>query len=278
MQIHVARPPAQLGVFSQEEVAAGLQDGRFLPSDQGWREGMSAWTPLSQWPEFVGLGIPSAPPESAQAASVQPMPAWERGSSISNYFGTIKDVALNPVQTFDALPQAGSMGRSLAFHYLTAVPFYVLVFILYAAFIATFGAREFGNLGGSGVFRDLGVAGVIGFLGAYFACLAIFVPLLFFVISGIVHLALLPWGPRGNYATTYRAMSYVNASFLPLLLIPLVGCFSIFWRPVVDVIALSRVHKLEWWKVLLSVLAFGCLCCGGYAVLFMMVTKGARGF
>ena len=49
MQIHVARPPNQLGVFSQEEVVAGLQAGRFLPTDQGWREGMSAWTPLSQW-------------------------------------------------------------------------------------------------------------------------------------------------------------------------------------------------------------------------------------
>ena len=32
MQIHVARPPNQLGVFSQEEVAAGLQ---LLPTDGG---------------------------------------------------------------------------------------------------------------------------------------------------------------------------------------------------------------------------------------------------
>ncbi|MEY4403533.1 MAG: hypothetical protein RIR91_1568 [Verrucomicrobiota bacterium] len=63
MQIHVARPPAQLGVFSQEEVAAGLQSGRFLPSDQGWREGMAAWLPLSQWSEFQALAtaVPASP-------------------------------------------------------------------------------------------------------------------------------------------------------------------------------------------------------------------------
>jgi hypothetical protein len=239
---------------------------------------MSAWTPLSQWPEFAGLGIPSAPPESAQVPVAQVMPAWERRSSIQNYFGTIKDVALNPVQTFDALPETGSMGRSLLFHYLTAIPFYGLVFVIYASIIALFGAREFSNLAGQGILRDLGVAGVIGFLGAYFACLAIFVPLLFFVLSGIVHLALLPWGPRGSYATTYRAMSYVNASFLLLLLVPFVGCVSILWRPAVDVIALSRVHKLEMWKVLISVLLLGCFCCGGYVAFIMLVTKGVKGF
>ncbi|MCX6917926.1 MAG: DUF4339 domain-containing protein [Verrucomicrobia bacterium] len=99
MQIHVARPPNQLGVFSQEEVAAGLQSGRFLPTDQGWREGMSAWTPLSQWAEFSSLtaAAPAAPAEAAVAPSQVP---WEQGKSAGSFFATVKAAVFSPRETF----------------------------------------------------------------------------------------------------------------------------------------------------------------------------------
>ena len=102
MQIHVARPPAQLGVFSQEEGAAGLQDGRFLPTDQGWREGMAAWTPLSQWPEFVGLAasVPSAPTQVAPGVGT-PGPSqlpWEQERSLGSAWRSLVALVTKPAE------------------------------------------------------------------------------------------------------------------------------------------------------------------------------------
>jgi len=102
MQIHVARPPNQLGVFSAEEVAAGLQDGRFLPSDQGWREGMAAWLPLSQWSEFQALAtaVPSAPTQVAPGV-VTPGPSqlpWEQKRSLSSAWRSLVALVTKPAE------------------------------------------------------------------------------------------------------------------------------------------------------------------------------------
>ena len=282
MQIHVARPPAQLGVFSQEEVSAGLQAGRFLPSDQGWREGMSAWTPLSQWPEFAGLGIPSAPPESAQAATSQPMPAWERGSSFSNYFGTIKDVALNPVQTFDSLPAAGGWGRALSFNYLSIGPVLLLFLLVYGALLAVAGDEILADMRADQNLnewtRNLSTGGYFALVAVISAVFALCAPLLTFVVSAATHVLLLPWGPKGGYAGCFRANSYVYGSFFLAGLIPFVGCIVLPWQVVVNVIALSRVHQLAWWKVAVSVVLIPFIvCCGGLFVLVFDSMTGGGG-
>jgi len=279
MQIHVARPPNQLGVFSQEEVAAGLQAGRFLPTDQGWREGMSAWTPLSQWAEFSPLGIPSAPAELAQAASAQPMPAWERGSSIENFFSTIKDVALNPVQTFDNLPAEGGLGRPLLYNYLTTFPALLLLAALYALILAVMGDGVLQGIRDDSTvprfLKDLSVGGLMGLMFGFVFCLALFAPLALFVSSAFTYFLLLPWSPRGGYAGSFRANAYVNGAFFPLTCIPCLNYVAAPWQMVVNVIALSRVHQIAWWKVLISVVVIPCcLCCGVYAaVLLPLLTK-----
>ena len=46
-------------VFAVEDIVAGLASGRFLASDLAWREGMAAWTPLGDWAEFRGVGVPT---------------------------------------------------------------------------------------------------------------------------------------------------------------------------------------------------------------------------
>jgi hypothetical protein len=97
MQIHVARNSAQLGVFSSEEILAGLQSGRFVAADLAWREGMAAWTPLGDWPEFRGVGLPPPTPGagvvSAPVASQIP---WEQGKSLGSFFATIRLALANP--------------------------------------------------------------------------------------------------------------------------------------------------------------------------------------
>jgi len=97
MQIHVARNSAQLGIFSSEEIIAGLQSGRFLASDLAWRDGMPAWTPLGDWSEFRGVGVPPPSPSamSAQSPSPSTIP-WEQGKSLGSFFATIKMAIANP--------------------------------------------------------------------------------------------------------------------------------------------------------------------------------------
>jgi hypothetical protein len=76
MQIHVARRQQQLGVFAAEDIVAGLSSGRFHASDLAWREGMAAWTPLGDWPEFRGVGVPASP-GAADARPVETCFPWE---------------------------------------------------------------------------------------------------------------------------------------------------------------------------------------------------------
>ena len=76
MQIHVARHQQQLGVFAAEDIATGLSSGRFHASDLAWREGMAAWTPLGDWPEFRGVGVPASP-GAADARPVETCFPWE---------------------------------------------------------------------------------------------------------------------------------------------------------------------------------------------------------
>lgn len=117
MQIHVARPPNQLGVFSLEEVAAGLQSGRFLPSDQAWRDGMAAWAPLNQWEEFRSVAaVPASPTEAAVAPSQVP---WEQGKSVGSFFATVKAAVFSPRETFANARM--EIGDWLIFSYIALV-------------------------------------------------------------------------------------------------------------------------------------------------------------
>jgi hypothetical protein len=95
MQIHVARQQQQLGVFAPEDIVAGLSSGRFLASDLAWREGMAAWSPLGDWAEFRGAGVPSSPGTVADAPVASLIP-WEQGKSLGSFFATIKMAIVSP--------------------------------------------------------------------------------------------------------------------------------------------------------------------------------------
>src|SRR6266704_752700 len=79
--IHVNRGGTSLGTFSEEDVRAGLRSGRFAGTDLGWREGMTSWQPLSQFPEFaahIPSGAPTPPPSAPPppaASTITPAPA-----------------------------------------------------------------------------------------------------------------------------------------------------------------------------------------------------------
>ncbi len=278
MQIHVARNNAQLGVFAPEEIIAGLTSGRFLATDLGWSEGMSAWLPLGDWAEFRGAGVPPSPASGGpRVEDSLPMPSWERGASLANFVATIKEVALDPVRTFANL-RDGGYSRPISFTYWSLLPAWLCASLLYGAlfgFMATMGAATFP--GGN---KDPFMAWIVGVgplvaalaISAGLAVLFLFVPLFKFVGAAFTHVLLLPWGPSGGYAQTYRANAYAYGAFMPFLFIPCLNYVAMPWQLVAAVIAHSQVHRLAWWKVVISLVVIPCLCaCGLYALMFAAI-------
>ena len=279
MQIHVARNSAQLGIFSSEEIIAGLQSGRFLASDLAWRDGMPAWTPLGDWSEFRGVGVPPSP--SAQPAEpgepAPSMPSWERGASFSNYVATIKEVALEPVRTFANL-RDGGYARPIAFSYWSLLPAWILGSLMYAGiafFILSAGQsvslpKDPAMQWLSGTAPLTAALIISGFLAVVF----VLTPLFQFLGAAFTHLLLLPWKPAGSYAQTYRANAYASAAFMPFVFIPCLNYIAAPWQLVALIIAHSQVHRIAWWKVVISLVVIPCCCvCGFYAMLFATVAN-----
>jgi hypothetical protein len=272
MEIHLARDGSSLGVFTETEVREGLAAGRFRPSDLAWRQGMATWTPLAEWPEFTGL---IAPALLGAAPAALARPAWERGASFRNFFGTLYDVILNPVATFDALPRGG-LGKVVGFQYAAGLPAWFCASILWGAIFAILAAAGTPELSQIDGMEALGQFGPVMFAAVWcgiLGCVVVLLPLFSLVGAAIQHLVLLPWGPSGGFGQTYRVAGYVQGAFLPFSFIPCLNYLAGPWSLVTSIIGLSRVHRLAWWKVLLS-LAFLVCCIGG---LFVALIIGAGG-
>jgi hypothetical protein len=282
MQIHVARQQQQLGVFAAEDIVAGLSSGRFHATDLAWREGMPAWTPLGDWAEFRGAGVPPSPSGHAQAADLPAMPSWEHGASVGNFIATIKEVALDPVRTF-ANMRAGGFASPISFTYWALLPAWLCGSLLYGAlfgFLATVGASGLPGNNDPFLAWVAGVGPMVAamVISAALAVIFLFVPLFNFVGAGITHLLLLPWGPSGSYAQTYRANAYAYGAFMPFAFIPCLNYVAMPWQLVAAIIAHSQVHRIAWWKVVISLVVIPCLCvCGIYALLFAVVAKSFPG-
>jgi hypothetical protein len=272
MQIHVARQQQQLGVFAAEDIVAGLASGRFLASDLAWREGMPAWTPLGDWAEFRGAGVPSSPSGHAQAADLPAMPSWESGASVGNFIATIKEVALDPVRTFANL-RDGGFARPISFTYWSLLPAWLCGSLLYGALFGFMAMAAKAQAGGNDPFMSW-INGVGPFMAALvisgaLAVFFLFVPLFNFIGAAFTHVLLLPWKPAGTFAQTYRANAYAYGAFMPFAFIPCVNYVVMPWQLVAAIIAHSQVHRIEWWKVVISIVVIPCCCvCGLYAIVF----------
>jgi general secretion pathway protein G len=94
--IHVNRGATSLGIFSEEEVRNGLRNGRFAPTDIGWREGMGNWQSLSEFSEFAASGVaqPRAGPPltsspataATDVAKTEPLAIWSLVLTIVSLF------------------------------------------------------------------------------------------------------------------------------------------------------------------------------------------------
>lgn len=77
MQYHISRQGQTYGPYPAEDVRRMLAEGRLLPTDLCWTEGMAGWEPLGKL-----MGAPAAPaappaprPVAPQAPAQRPVPA-----------------------------------------------------------------------------------------------------------------------------------------------------------------------------------------------------------
>jgi hypothetical protein len=82
MQYLIARDGQQLGQFSEEEIRSGLFEGRYMPTDVAWSEGMADWKPLG---EIMGQGVTriAGPRQAADFPTFSPPPTHNAGLAIA---------------------------------------------------------------------------------------------------------------------------------------------------------------------------------------------------
>lgn len=285
---HINRGGTNLGTFSEEDVRAGLRSGSFLSTDLGWREGMAAWLPLAQCPEFAqetaSGATPSSPPRFAPGSTISPgetiavragLPWDERQQRgiLRAFFDTMIMILTRPAESFTAMKREGGFGDPLIYAVIGGSVGYV-VYLLYQFLLSsvhTFGTRE------DPVMHAIGG----GTRSLFFIiCVPLVIAIGTFIAAGILHLCLtIVGGARHPFETTFRIVCFASGSADPLLIIPICGgLIGGIWKIVLYCIGLARGHETDTGRAVLAVLLPVIVCCGGVVVLAMMLGFGAFGW
>jgi len=264
--IHVNRGATSLGVFSEEEVREGLRTGRFVATDIGWREGMTSWQPLAQFPE-LGASSPAAPPAQTTPGAIPEASAarvglpWdhrqERGF-FNAFIETLVMVLTKPSEAFTVMKREGGLGEPLIYALIGGCfgGIVSLVFSLGLQSTRFFADRHdaFSAIAGTGI----GSA-------AFIVLVPLFVVIGLFIGSAIVHFCLmLVGGANQPFETTFRVIAFSQGSASPLQIIPICGgLVSGVWALVCNCIGLARAHNTDTGRAVLAVFLPVIVCCGG---------------
>ena len=283
---HINRSGTSLGTFSEEDVRTGLQSGRFLGTDLGWREGMATWQPLAQISEFApdisaaGAAAPP-PPQDASPGSIPPVTTAGARSGLpwddrqekgffTAFIETLQMVLIRPAEAFTVMKREGGFGEPLIYAVVGGSVGAIVAFLFSLLF------HSFGMFAGQrnplGAMAGMGI-GSIGFI----VLVPIAIVIVLFIGAGIVHLCLMIVGGANQpFETTFRVLAFTQGSTGVLQLIPVCGgVIAAVWAIVVNCIGLARAHETDTGRAVLAVLLPLILCCGGAIVLVMMLGLGA---
>ncbi len=278
--IHINRNRQSLGQFSDQEVADGLQSGRFRPDDLAWHASMDSWQPLSSFKNLPPASesvtapppITTLPPADTSCAA----PVWEGAEPkplVTAAVGTIRQILANPVETFRAMPTEGGLSKPLKFYVLVSWVSSSIA-LLYECVALLINPRILAG----GEFKDLPQYGV--FL-LFFGLLLILPAILFvrsYVASGIVHLALmLAGGATKPFETTFRVICYASGATSVLQVVPICGpWFYLAASLVYSVIGLKEAHRTDLWRPILAVFLI-LLVCSAAAIGILLLGYSAMG-
>jgi len=275
--IHINRNRQSLGQFTEQEVADGLQSGRFFADDLAWRQGMDSWQPLSNFADLVSVAV--VVEESPEAVS-EILPTWERPEPrgvFSSVLESVKEILGAPGETFRAMPATGGFGRPLKFYLLVSwLTSAVAILVQLAA--ALVNPAMFVQEGGPAIPREM--------LPWIFVAAIVLMPLILlvgiFVSSALLHGALLlVGGAKKPFETTLRTLCYAVGATSVIQMIPLCGGWisMIAWI-FYSAVALKEAHRTDLWRPVVAVGLVFLLFCGaifGTAFLFVALAGAAAG-
>lgn len=273
--IHIARDRHPLGKFTPEQVAEGLHDGRFLPTDLAWEDPMEEWKPLAEFQDLPEYSeAPVLPTENAVEAElapppVAPEPAWENCPPAKfwpSMVNSVTQILSAPSRTFANMPTEGGL--------LKPLKFYVLIYTLtswvsMAYQLALTMVNPALTMG-----ENAGKIPQTTFL-AVFAFIFLIMPVLCligaFFSAGLFHvIILLLGGSDKKFETTFRVVCYGGGAVSVFQLLPICGSYILMiYSLVVLVIGFREAHKMTTMTSVFSVLVPVLFCCGAIIALFM---------
>lgn len=294
MNIHLARDGSALGIFTADEVRAGLQSGRFLSSDLAWREGMPNWVALAAWPEFAGAA-PAAPGSSSEPDRAPSELPWEIAPGLKSLLKSAWLLVARPSVLASARLRAGG---TFAAAYLSVAILLLPMLILgplaaqteraRMAFLAdalvSSGNSEVADIGRGildGLNRQAEAGALAGMCGA--ACVSVVYPLLIALMGVLLWPGLRVQGKKVDFGRAITATLFAScllflalfpvsfllsvaghfapvATLLPSMVLALVT-FGLICRAVGAALSLSGWRIFLSWLLLLTVFCLGCCCC-----------------
>jgi len=278
-RIHIARNRQPIGEFTPEEVAEGLQTGKFLATDLGWREPMTAWKPLEEWDNLPTVAVTPPPLSDSEPAMTAPTdpskvePAWERRAElgiIPALYESIRQIYASPTATFQAMPKTGGLKTPL-FFYLIIATLATWASIGYQAAVYQMNPEAFAQLP-----KSMTPSMVVTSQIATVILTPGFLVIWAFIMGGVFHLILSALGAtQGSFEASFRVFCYAGGAAFVLQFIPICGPY-LFWGVLIALltIAFREVHRISSWQAFTGAMVPVLLCCG-LALAGMAAAMGA---
>jgi hypothetical protein len=291
--IHVNRGAASLGAFPEEQVRESIRSGRFLPSDLGWKEGMTNWQPLSQFAEFAAdfaapppaaatppsqITVPtSAPSAGATATAPRSGLPWERRDTLGffNAFAqTVSMILTSPAEAFNVMRTEGGIADPLIFGVIGG-SIGAIVWTLLSTVIHSLGwATAFSQRSSLESMMGASLGGAMIFVRIILT--PIFIAIGLFIWAALVHGCLMMLGGANKtFEATFRALSFAYGATALFCVVPCCGgVIALIWGLIADCIGISRSHETDIGRAVGAVLLPLIVCCGGIFIVCLVLGVG----
>lgn len=266
-RIHIARNRQSIGEFTPEEVAEGLQTGKFLPTDLGWREPMTVWKALEEWDNLPSVNLtppplaaPAVPESTTPPVPATVEPAWERRADlgiIPALYESLRQIFSNTAGTFRAMPHTGGLAGPLFFYSILGIlgswaylAFQAVAYYINPAMLETLPKTFTPSMVVASQIATAIVAPGFVILGA-------------FIMGGAFHFTLKALGVESTFEASFRTFCYAAGAAAVFHFIPMCG-FYVFWGVLVMLLTFGyrEVYRISTWQAMIASTVPIMLCCG----------------
>jgi hypothetical protein len=197
---------------------------------------------------------------------------WERRSSwldLQAMFEMVRDVLLDPVNTFRKMKLSGDIASPLVFALILGSVgmiigcFWSILMRGFQVFPTPHGAEAFAISTGVNIF--------------FMVFSPVFVAVGIFIGAGILHLCLMiTGGEKNGFEATLRIVAYAAGATALFQIVPFCGSFvSGIWSIVVQIIGAREMHETTTGKAVIAVLLPIICCCGCALIIAFFSGMGA---